>query len=326
MVRIGGHVSKLLIEGMHGLGDNLHQRAIIRQLIPNYKMIWLETSWVSVYHDLIGENFQVILRKTSLRTQKKNAAREAELFSKVPLDRGANRMKFWYTPQQIRAKKSVLGAMMHNIPHTNIFNADFRFPIKPEWDQAALNLIESWNTGGKPIMIYRPLVDRHEWTGCKARNPDQAAYNQLLEIIRNRYFVVSIADLQPNLEWLTGVPVAADKTFHRGELPFDVLAALFARAALVFASPGFAVVLAQSVGAPIVCVFGGYERAYSFSAGAKFAPYLGIEPANPRDDFSHATTNLDKTIELAPAASRLENFSTVTLTNRQAIYVGSYPH
>jgi hypothetical protein len=33
--------------GHHGLGDNLHQRALIRQLMEKYD-VWLDTSWVSL--------------------------------------------------------------------------------------------------------------------------------------------------------------------------------------------------------------------------------------------------------------------------------------
>jgi hypothetical protein len=66
-------------------------------------------------------------------------------------------------------------------------------------------------------------------------------------------------------------------------------------------------VLAQSVGTPVVCVFGGYERAYSFSGGARFAPYLGIEPIHPRDDFRHEPHH-DKSIDIPAAIDRLTAF------------------
>ena len=34
---------KLYVEGMHGLGDNIHQRAVLRKLVQAYD-VWLETS------------------------------------------------------------------------------------------------------------------------------------------------------------------------------------------------------------------------------------------------------------------------------------------
>lgn len=76
----------------------------------------------------------------------------------------------------------------------------------------------------------------------------------------------------------------------------------------MFCSPGFAVILAQAVGTPAACIFGGYERAYSFSAGARFSPYLGIEPINPTDSFTHDLRH-DKTIDVITAVPRLVAFA-----------------
>src|SRR3546814_2604756 len=90
---------------------------------------------------------------------------------------------------------------------------------------------------------------------------------------------------------------------HRGELDFETIAALTKKAGLMFSSPGFAVILAQSVGTPSVCVFGGYEAGYSFSAGAQWAPHLAIEPVNACDCFLH-NHSCDKRIDLGCAGSR----------------------
>ncbi len=97
-------------------------------------------------------------------------------------------------------------------------------------------------------MVYRPLVERTEWNGCAARNPDHSAYAALFASIRDQFHVVSIADLVPNVEWISGARVEADQKFHAGELEFEALAGLFSIASLVFCSPGFAVILAQTVG------------------------------------------------------------------------------
>ncbi len=41
----------IYIRGMHGMGDCIHQRAVIRQLLDRHE-IWLETSWPQIYHDM----------------------------------------------------------------------------------------------------------------------------------------------------------------------------------------------------------------------------------------------------------------------------------
>lgn len=295
----------LLLQGMHGLGDNLHQRALIRQLTARHR-VFLESSWIAPYHDLVGDDLVVLRKESNLRTQNKNADREAALFASERPPASARRMRVWYEPTEVRRRGSVLAAMCA-ATGCDYATADFRLPVPPAGRAAAQDLLAEWRPT-KPILIYRPLVERTEWNGCAARNPDHAAYAALFDSIRDDFFVVSLADLVPGVEWMVGLACEADVRLHRGELPFETLAALVSMAALVFATPGFAVILAQAVGTPVICVFGGYERAYSFSAGARYSSYLGIEPINPTDAFTHDLRH-DKSIDLARARSELALFA-----------------
>lgn len=291
----------LLVNGLHGLGDNLHQRAVIRQLMQRYD-VTLESSWVAPYYDLIEQGLKVVHKPTSLRTQAKNAKREAALFHKVRPQNVSTR-KIWYAPREVRDAGGVLAAMCRNCD-VSYEGADFRLPVKPEWVAAAKAVVPT----DKPILVYRPLVERTEWNGCAARNSDADAYDALFQSIRDRFHVVSIADLVPKVEWMTSQPIAADQEFHHGELPFETLAGLFSIAAMAYTAPGFAVILAQAVGLPVVAVFGSYEASYSFSGGARYSPYLGIDPIIPSDDFKHDTTK-DKTIDVEKAKARLAVFA-----------------
>lgn len=299
--RSTGH---LRVAGMHGLGDNIHQRAVIRQLMER-QVVWLETSWPCVYHDLVGDRLKLVTKGTPVKGYASNAAREAEKFTaeRMPVD--AWPVKLTYTPGAVRASGSVLAALCREAGVSDA-KADFRLPIPTEWDAAAQAWLDRWNPS-KPLLIYRPLVERSWWGGCHTRNPDHAAYAALLRSIRDRYFVVSLADLRHGDEWIVGERIDADVELHAGELPFETMAALTAKAALVFTSPGFAVILAQAVGTPQVVVFGGFEDASSFTAGAKFAPYLSIEPIKPCPCWRHEH-NCDKRIDLPAAIRRLEEF------------------
>lgn len=299
----------LLIKGMHGLGDNLHQRAIVRQYMATHD-VWLESSWVAPYYDFVAAGLKIIFKRTALRTQTKNANREAALFSHAPVPRNTRTVSVSYRPQDVIARGSVLAAMCATAG-CHPANADFRLPVPPAWRGEAARYIDQWNTGGKPIMLYRPLVQRTEWTGNATRNPDHDVYAQLLAAVRDRFFVVSVADLEAGREWIVGKPASVDAAYHSGELPFEVLAALTERAALVFTSPGFGVVLAQAVGTPVACIFGGYENATSFSAGACFAPYLGIEPIRPCSCWSHHHA-CDKRVNIPAAIERLKGFIDAT--------------
>lgn len=307
-------MTPLLIKGMHGLGDNIRQRALIRQMLPRYD-VWLESSWISVYHDLIPQGLKIVHKPTRLRTQAKNAARESGLFSSSPPQRGTRALQVWYPPTRVRATGSVLAAMCESTG-CDLAAADFRLPVPPLWRAAAQELVAQWRPT-KPILLYRPLVDRpSDWTGCNARNPDFAAYAELFRSLRDRYFVVSVADLAPGKEWIVGEEVESDITLHAGELAFETLAALTAEAALVFCSPGFAAVLAQAVGTPVACVFGGYEKSSFFFAGAKDAPVLGIDPVHPCECFQHDHA-CDKTIDLDRARAQLAAFAAGAVDGRE---------
>ena len=85
------------------------------------------------------------------------------------------------------------------------------------------------------------------------------------------------------------------------------MVALTARAELVFSSPCFLTVLAQAVSAPLICIFGGFEGKESFSAGARYSPWLPIEPINPCACWSPACSH-DKTIDLPMAHARIAQF------------------
>jgi hypothetical protein len=291
---------------MHGLGDNIRQRAVVRQIMQKHD-VWLESSWVSVYHDLIAEGLKVVHKRTRLRTQAKNADREQAVFTRSRPPAGTKSISVNYPPAVVRRHGSVMAAMCA-ATGTNVGAADFRLPVPPAWRAKALAWLERWNPE-RPLLLYRPLVDRPaDWGGCKARNPDHGSYAALFRSVRERFFVVSIADLVPGKEWIIGEPIEPDAKCHAGELEFETLAALTSMSALVYCSPGFAGVLAQAVGTPVAMVFGGYERSQFFFDGAKDAPVLGIDPINPCECFSHHHA-CRKEIDLDSARSRLALFA-----------------
>ncbi len=228
--------ARLAITGAHGLGDNLHQRACVRQLMQTHE-VYLYTSWVSVYHDLIADGLHVLNRPTPLRTQRKNAQREAALFEKsIPAGIKTRIIELPYRPEHVRKTGSVLAAMCLAW-QCDYAIADFRLPVPSEW----LTRLESklkWRDLPKPLLIYRPLTIRPEWRGAERRNPDFGAYAELFKLIRERFFIVSVADVENGKEWIVGShPADINARFERGELTFEELAALFSVAKMVFTSP-----------------------------------------------------------------------------------------
>ncbi len=290
----------IVVHGMHGMGDNVHQRAIIRELLKQDSDVWIETPWPCLYRDL---PIKCIGKSSRLRTQAKNAAREQEQYE-TDAPAAARHLNVWYPPQTVREQGSVLGAMSYGC---DVPVGDFRMEVPGEWASKAFHQVLIHVDDDRPIAVVRPLVDRTEWTGCKARNPDHVAYREIFEAIREQFFVVSIADLVPGVEWLE-LELDADLRFHAGELDAETVAGLMASAHLVYASPGFAIPLAQCVGTPSVCVFGGYENGSSFSAGAKLTPHLAIEPIRPCQCFAHGH-DCDKRIDIAAAVGKIKAFA-----------------
>lgn len=285
----------LYIKGMHGLGDNLHQRAIIRELYDSHD-IYLETSWPQVYHDFPDVKF--IAKGTRLRTQLKNQSRANQQYHSIQ-PYNAKTISIQYKPHDVISLGGVLPAMIASAQTNNI---DFSFEPKLEWIESAKELIGNIN---KPILIYRPLIVRKEWGGCHSRNPDIQHYKELFEEFSKDFFVISIADLVPNVEWQVSLPIKADLEFHKGELSFEQIAGLFHLSSLVYCSPGFSAVLARSMGKPLITVFGGYENSNSFNYG--YGPYLGIDTIKPCQCFSH-NHKCNKSIDLKSAKLKIRNF------------------
>ena len=44
----------LVLKGMQGLGDNLHERALVRELMRSNEL-WLKTSWPQFFWDMVPE-------------------------------------------------------------------------------------------------------------------------------------------------------------------------------------------------------------------------------------------------------------------------------
>lgn len=288
----------VILKGMLGLGDNLHQRAVVRQMMQRGR-VWLETPWPSLYQDLAGDRLQLLPVRTRLRTQAKNVARSSGLYSQRRPPVGLLQQRVWYTHDQIRRQGGFLSAMC---AYCGVPKGDFSLPVPQAWQEKARTFLPCTS---KPLLVYRPLVNRTEWDGCRQRNPDPEAYTSLLNHIREQFFVVSIADLKPGVEWIESAPIGADLELHAGELDVEALAGMVSLADLVWCSPGFMLVMAQAIRKPMVAVFGGHESARLYDHG--FTENHFIQPIDPCECFSKSHA-CNKKIEMEEAKKALVAF------------------
>jgi ADP-heptose:LPS heptosyltransferase/SAM-dependent methyltransferase len=291
----------LAVLGMYGMGDCLHQRAVVRELMKTHS-VELQTYYTSMYHDLEAEGLRITINDR-LPPRIRDHGNSAQTASRA---RQHDR-KLGYDHAQTRKHGTLLAAMFGSVGLAVPERPDFSLPVKPEWRADARKLVG--NTGGKPIMVYRPIVLNGTWP-CPSRSPDPAAYAALYQSIKDRFFTVSICDLTQKGEEIVGEEQDADLKLHRGEADFETLTGLFAEAALVFCNAGFTPILAQAVGTPNIVVYGGNESfRYTNSVGAHLAPTLPIEPVKPCACFDRHH-KCDKTIDLAAALPKVDAFAT----------------
>lgn len=211
---------------MKGLGDNLFQRAFVKNL-P--KPVWLDTPWPECYSDIADVHF--VKPQTTLRTQAKNAAR----YSK------------WETPPTglpMRNPRYGQEGIIRGLTQTfGVPPADFDLPPLPPPP-----------VEGKYVVV-RPVTIRKEWR-ADTRNPEPLYVAIAAHHAYNLgYKVVSVADLEDGEEWIVGEAPYADVRYHRGELDVLQLLALIKGAAAVIGGIGWIVpaCLAGKVPAWIIC-------------------------------------------------------------------------
>lgn len=296
----------LAVKGMGGLGDAIHQRALVRAwLRDGYSQILMQTSHPELYWDF-RESGQVRCTplRPSLRTQRKNEQSACFDGNEPP----ASDVRVWYTPECIKRHNSLLKAMADYVKVQGA--TDIGLPIHPNWQTRAIDLVDRLKIT-KPLLIYRPPVLRREWLG-PARNPDPLAMLELLNAVRESFYVISIADLVPNVEWIDGPDPVADASFHAGELHFTTLAALMARpGTVVMSPPGFALCMGRAVGAWTCGVFGSFELPGWWEFGTpKPERLITFAPARkiPDEELWKKELHCDKSIDLPAAIVRFKEF------------------
>lgn len=230
---MGGALRPIVIRGMQGLGDSIYQRAFVKRFPGAY----IETSWPELYSDL---DVKPVRPRTRLRTQTKNA----------------ERWEAWHShPSTAREVRIGYGA--RDLSSGSILDAMCRqFGVEP----SALDLspLPSPISPGRPYAIVRPVTERREWHNS-ARNPRPEYVAQSADEMRSRgIFVVSVADLAADEEWLVGDPPSADLVIHGGELGIKELMGAVQHASVVVGGVGWIVPASIAAGTPLYVIHGGH--------------------------------------------------------------------
>jgi hypothetical protein len=268
------------IHSMQGLGDNIYQRAFVKEIAKNFQTVYINTPWVQLYSDI--PNILFVERNTPLRTQRKN-------ISKIPKERWATNI-----PQ----------CPMIHIAYTQtegILNGMSRssgIPIPSEFDIPERYSKEQPIIEGEYIVV-RPVTIRKE-SNFISRNPDPKYLTEAVINIKHHrpgIKVVSVADVFPPMEEYVGNPPPCDIRYDNGELNFDQLMNVCVHAKGIIGSVGWIVALSEAIDVPTCCILGGYGGCNSPD---KISPPQAKIHYIPPDNFCMCTnmqhTRCDKNI------------------------------
>lgn len=237
-------------QGMYGLGDSIYQRPFLR----HFPGVYIRTCWPELYH---GLDVKCVRSGTHLRTQEKNELRTRHAYHPSP--RGGVIKRIGYGPSELanggiiqafRKQFGVDGPLVFDLPQFHDMH-----PLIP---------------ADKPVAIIRPATVRTEWASA-SRNPEPAYLVHAARQLRQHFYVVSVADTVPGVEWIVGDEPEADLKLHHGELTLTQLCSLYEYAACVVSPVGFSIPMAIAYQTPLFVVVGG--------RGGHNAPDIVTDPA-----------------------------------------------
>jgi len=224
------------VAGMKGLGDNIYQRAVIRELAASHE-VWLSTPWPQFYADL---PVHCVRLDTALRTQARNVAKVTN----------------WARPPRSLLPRQASYAGRRGTMLQGLCDALGVQPGRLTFDLPAF----AGDRERPPYIVIRPATVRTEWPAA-SRNPLPEYLALAAEVLRRDFHIVSVADLVPGVEWPVLPLPYADERLHAGELGVEQLMALVAKAAGVVGGVGWLVPAAIAYRVPLFLIFGGWGHA-----------------------------------------------------------------
>ena len=236
-------MSNLIVETMHGFGDNVYAREVVRSLLPRWgERLFVRTAWPQLFHDT---GVELLRPTTELRTQRRNVEAYRD-WSRLP-DGPFQRLHLRYDVRNWAAGTSLPSAMLENAGLLR--TGDFSFHPMPAW----VDQVRRIRPKG-PFAIVHPSSVRTEWRNV-ARAP-RPEYLQQLVHQHQEFEWWEITDLDPPREVQYGPPLTG-VTKSIGGLSTEQLIALMSLADVVLTGPGFMLPLAVALRTPVVCLFGG---------------------------------------------------------------------
>ncbi|HFU4541792.1 TPA: hypothetical protein ACGPBT_004124 [Klebsiella variicola] len=217
-------MQKFFIDGMLGIGDNIMQRPFIKKMVEKGNEVWIKTATPEIYIDIPGIHF--VKSGTSLRTQHRNEEASGVAWEALPEDHLIIRKKIFYGTVELS--------------RGSVFDAGRRqFGIEPtRLDLPSFTLPDIGIPTNNKVALIRPTTERREWHNA-ARGPLNGHVDQASRYLAQLgYFCISVADLQPGVEWIPDNEPFAHLKLHGGQLKLTELMALVERSDVVVTGSG----------------------------------------------------------------------------------------
>ncbi|WP_353613947.1 hypothetical protein [Mangrovibacter phragmitis] len=231
----------LYFDGMHGIGDNIIQRAFIKALVMKGHQVWLKTPLPELYVGI--PHLYFVRADTRLRTQRKSEMRST--------------MNFALSEPALAPRRLFYGN--YHLQRGGIFKAmEEQFGVKPAMmDLPTMPKPKLLLPEDKLLALIRPTTERTEWHNA-SRGPLNKYIDQIARILSlNGFYVVSIADTEPGAEWIPDMEPFADLKLNRGELTLLEMLGLIERSSICVTGPGVAMLAAIAYRRPMLCIQGG---------------------------------------------------------------------
>lgn len=231
----------LYFDGMHGIGDNITQRCFIKALVRKGHEVWLKTPLPELYSGI--PNLHFVRANSPLRTQRKNENRSSVTFE--------------IEPHGLQAHRLFYGN--YHLQHGGIFKAmEQQFGTEPDlMDLPHFPAPGILLPHDKPIALIRPTTERAEWHNA-SRGPLNEHIDQVARTLADEgFYVVSVADIEPDKEWIPDVEPFAHLRLHHGELTISEMLALVERSAIIVTGPCVIMCAAIAYHRPMICIQGG---------------------------------------------------------------------
>lgn len=243
-------VDKIKIKSFHGIGDTIYIRPFIKEINNMGIDVYMDTSIPQLFKDL--KHVKLIKPDILWRTQSNNISNNSNDIS-------------WYQGEIPTFSRGTIIDPLYgseDLIKSSVISS-FEEKMNISFDKLEMDYPETLNRHGiqipkgKKLAIIRPVTIRAEWE-CSSRAPLPNYISWCSKVLMNSgYYVISIADIERNEEWLLEPSPEAHLYLYNRELTIEQTLSLIQDADIVVGGSGFIVPAAIAAKVPLFIIFGG---------------------------------------------------------------------